>query len=65
MPPIKLLAFALLGTLSFSSWSTTFSNRCRIRTGRYPAIYTCTSWWTQWFGTSGHDSAYNRLQALS
>ncbi|TXH67110.1 MAG: lysozyme [Lysobacteraceae bacterium] len=44
-----------------ASWVTSFSNRYRTRTGRYPVIYTSTSWWTQCVGTAGNYSATSPL----
>lgn len=44
-----------------ASWITSFSSRYRVRTGRYPVIYTSTSWWTQCVGTSGNFSATSPL----
>lgn len=44
-----------------ASWITSFSNRYRTRTGRYPVIYTSTSWWTQCVGTAGNYSATSPL----
>jgi GH25 family lysozyme M1 (1,4-beta-N-acetylmuramidase) len=44
-----------------AAWITSFSSRYRVRTGRYPAIYTSTSWWTQCVGTSGNFSATSPL----
>ncbi len=44
-----------------AAWITSFSNRYRTRTGRYPSIYTSTSWWTQCVGTSGNFSATSPL----
>lgn len=50
-----------LSKSSMTAWITAFSNRYRTRTGRYPAIYTSTSWWTQCVGTSGNYSATSPL----
>ena len=50
-----------LSKSSMAAWITAFSNRYRTRTGRYPAIYTSTSWWTQCVGTSGNYSATSPL----
>ncbi len=35
------------------SWIRAFSNQYHARTGRYPVIYTATSWWTQCTGNRG------------
>lgn len=50
-----------LSKSSMAAWITAFSNRYRTRTGRYPTIYTSTSWWTQCVGTSGNYSATSPL----
>lgn len=50
-----------LSKSGMAAWITSFSNRYRSRTGRYPAIYTSTSWWTQCVGTSGNYSATSPL----
>ena len=34
------------------SWIRSFSSRVKVRTGRYPAIYTTTNWWAQCTGNS-------------
>jgi GH25 family lysozyme M1 (1,4-beta-N-acetylmuramidase) len=35
------------------SWIRSFSNEYHYRTGRYPVIYTATSWWSQCTGNTG------------
>lgn len=50
-----------LSKAGMASWISSFSNRYRTRTGRYPVIYTSTSWWTQCVGTSGNFSATSPL----
>lgn len=50
-----------LSKSGMASWITSFSNRYRTRTGRYPVIYTSTSWWTQCVGTAGNYSATSPL----
>lgn len=50
-----------LSKSGMASWITSFSNRYRTRTGRYPVIYTSTSWWTQCLGTAGNYSATSPL----
>lgn len=50
-----------LSKSGMAAWITSFSNRYRTRTGRYPSIYTSTSWWTQCVGTSGNYSATSPL----
>lgn len=50
-----------LSKSGMAAWITSFSNRYRTRTGRYPSIYTSTSWWTQCVGTSGNFSATSPL----
>jgi GH25 family lysozyme M1 (1,4-beta-N-acetylmuramidase) len=43
------------------SWISSFSNQYHARTGRYPTIYTSTSWWTQCTGNSSAFAANNAL----
>ncbi|MFC5186055.1 lysozyme [Actinomadura harenae] len=43
------------------NWILSFSNEYRARTGRYPAIYTSTSWWTQCTGNLGAFASTNPL----
>lgn len=50
-----------LSKSGMAAWITSFSNRYRTRTGRYPVIYTSTSWWTQCVGTAGNYSATSPL----
>lgn len=50
-----------LSKAGMASWISAFSSRYRTRTGRYPVIYTSTSWWTQCVGTSGNYSATSPL----
>ncbi|KOX04214.1 MULTISPECIES: lysozyme [unclassified Streptomyces] len=42
-------------------WITDFVNTYRSRTGRYPVIYTATSWWTQCTGDYGGFAANDPL----
>ncbi len=44
-----------------AAWISSFSSRYRTRTGRYPVIYTSTSWWTQCVGTAGNFTATSPL----
>lgn len=43
------------------SWINSFLNRYKYRTGRYPAIYTNTTWWNE---CVGHDSSFARKSPL-
>lgn len=43
------------------NWIASFSNRYRARTGRYPTIYTSTSWWQQCTGNIGNFTSTNAL----
>ncbi|MFF3561432.1 GH25 family lysozyme [Streptomyces sp. NPDC002574] len=43
------------------SWIRAFSNEVRARTGRYPAIYTTTDWWTTCTGNNSGFGATNPL----
>ncbi|MGW5350159.1 lysozyme [Streptomyces sp. NPDC004031] len=43
------------------SWIQSFSNEYHAKTGRYPTIYTSTSWWTTCTGNSGAFAAHNAL----
>ncbi|MEU0332567.1 lysozyme [Streptomyces sp. NPDC006193] len=43
------------------SWIADFVNAYRARTGRYPVIYTATTWWTQCTGNYGGFAANNPL----
>ncbi|MEV5571978.1 lysozyme [Spirillospora sp. NPDC052269] len=43
------------------NWILSFSNEYRARTGRYPAIYTATSWWSQCTGNLGAFASTNPL----
>jgi GH25 family lysozyme M1 (1,4-beta-N-acetylmuramidase) len=43
------------------SWISAFSNEYHARTGRYPTIYSSTSWWTQCTGDSAAFAATNAL----
>lgn len=43
------------------SWIRDFSNRYQARTGRYPVIYTATSWWSVCTGNTGDFSSTNPL----
>jgi GH25 family lysozyme M1 (1,4-beta-N-acetylmuramidase) len=42
-------------------WVAAFSNRVRVRTGRYPTIYTTTDWWRTCTGDSGAFASTNPL----
>jgi lysozyme len=48
-----------LSPAGMTSWILSFSDRYHARTGRYPAIYTSTSWWSQC--VSGDFSSTNPL----
>lgn len=50
-----------LSKSQMASWVSSFSNRYHYRTGRYPVIYTSTSWWTTCVGTAGNFSGTNPL----
>lgn len=43
------------------SWIRAFSDRYHYRTGRYPVIYTATSWWSQCTGNTGAFASTNPL----
>ena len=42
-----------LDQASMAGWIADFSNTYQARTGRWPAIYTATSWWNQCVGDAG------------
>ena len=44
-----------------SDWIAVFSNTYKLRTGRYPAIYTTTRWWDRCTGANPDFSANNPL----
>jgi GH25 family lysozyme M1 (1,4-beta-N-acetylmuramidase) len=44
-----------LSSSSMVSWISAFRSRVRARTGRYPALYTTTNWWSQ---CTGNTSAF-------
>lgn len=50
-----------LSQISMAAWISSFSNEYHLRTGRWPVIYTSTSWWTQCVGTKGNFSANSPL----
>jgi GH25 family lysozyme M1 (1,4-beta-N-acetylmuramidase) len=50
-----------LSQSGMASWIHSFSNEYHYRTGRYPVIYTATSWWSQCVGTAGNFSSTNPL----
>lgn len=50
-----------LSAASMVNWIASFSNQYNARTGRYPTIYTSTSWWTQCTGNSGAFAVNNAL----
>ncbi|WP_018653740.1 lysozyme [Actinomadura flavalba] len=50
-----------LSQTAMVNWIRAFSDRYRARTGRYPAIYTSTSWWTQCTGNLGGFATTNPL----
>jgi GH25 family lysozyme M1 (1,4-beta-N-acetylmuramidase) len=50
-----------LGQGAMRSWIKSFSDRLRARTGRYPTIYTSTSWWTKCTGNWAGLGATNPL----
>jgi GH25 family lysozyme M1 (1,4-beta-N-acetylmuramidase) len=43
------------------NWILSFSNEYHARTGRWPVIYTATSWWSQCTGNTGDFSSTNPL----
>lgn len=50
-----------LSKSGMAAWISSFSSRYKTRTGRYPVIYTSTSWWSTCVGTSGNFSATSPL----
>ncbi|MQS10910.1 hypothetical protein F7Q99_01095 [Streptomyces kaniharaensis] len=50
-----------LGQRDMVAWIHAFSDTVLARTGRYPTIYTTTSWWTQCTGNNGDFGATNPL----
>ncbi|KZO98338.1 glycoside hydrolase family 25 protein, partial [Calocera viscosa TUFC12733] len=50
-----------LSTSSMVSWITSFSSTYFSATGRYPIIYTTTSWWNECTGSSAAFGANNPL----
>lgn len=50
-----------LSQISMAAWISAFSNEYHLRTGRWPVIYTSTSWWTQCVGSHGNFSANSPL----
>ncbi|GAB3039823.1 MULTISPECIES: lysozyme [Oleiagrimonas] len=44
-----------------ASWIASFSSEYHARTGRWPVIYTSTSWWSQCVGTAGNFAANSPL----
>ncbi|MFB9906318.1 lysozyme [Allokutzneria oryzae] len=50
-----------LSQAAMVSWIKDFSDTYRSRTGRYPTIYTSTSWWSQCTGNRGDFSKTNPL----
>jgi GH25 family lysozyme M1 (1,4-beta-N-acetylmuramidase) len=50
-----------LSQAAMVNWIRDFSNTVLARTGRYPTIYTSTSWWTQCTGNSGAFGSTNPL----
>ncbi|MDX6355901.1 MAG: hypothetical protein QOF98_2804 [Streptomyces sp.] len=50
-----------LSTSSMVSWISSFSNEYHAKTGRYPTIYSSTSWWTT---CTGNSSAFGTNNAL-
>ena len=54
LPPLLDIEYNPYGSTCYGltptqmvSWIRSFSSRVKVRTGRYPAIYTTTSWWAQ------------------
>lgn len=45
-----------LSQSGMAAWVASFSNQYHARTGRWPVIYTSTSWWSQCVGTAGNFS---------
>ena len=45
-----------LSHTAMASWIGSFGNEYHYRTGRWPVIYSSTSWWTQCVGTAGNFS---------
>jgi GH25 family lysozyme M1 (1,4-beta-N-acetylmuramidase) len=43
------------------NWILSFSNEYHYRTGRWPVIYTATTWWSQCTGNIGDFSSTNPL----
>jgi GH25 family lysozyme M1 (1,4-beta-N-acetylmuramidase) len=50
-----------LSTSGMVNWIASFSNEYRAKTGRYPTIYSSTSWWTT---CTGNSSAFSTTNAL-
>ena len=45
-----------LSQAGMAAWISSFSNEYHAKTGRWPTIYTSTSWWSQCVGTAGNYS---------
>ncbi|MBW8483486.1 lysozyme [Actinomadura sp. PM05-2] len=50
-----------LSAAGMVNWILSFSDRYHARTGRWPVIYTATSWWSQCTGNTGDFSSTNPL----
>jgi GH25 family lysozyme M1 (1,4-beta-N-acetylmuramidase) len=50
-----------LSQSGMASWIADFANTYYSRTGRYPVIYTSTSWWSQCVGSAGNFSSTSPL----
>lgn len=50
-----------LSQAGMASWIASFRHEYHTRTGRWPVIYTSTSWWSQCVGTSGNYSSSSPL----
>jgi GH25 family lysozyme M1 (1,4-beta-N-acetylmuramidase) len=50
-----------LSAAGMVSWISSFSNEYHAKTGRYPTIYSTTSWWTQCTGNSAAFATNNAL----
>ncbi len=58
--PYGAACYGLSGS-GMVNWILSFSNEYHALTGRYPMIYTATSWWSQCTGNTGDFSSTNPL----
>jgi len=68
LPPLLDIEYNPYGSTCYGlsqsqmvSWIRAFSSRVKARTGRYPAIYTTTNWWTSCTGNNSSFGSTNPL----